>query len=544
MEKLNFKAFGITIAICLAIAGGIWWLILPAVTLQSSVFWALVLLLGGASVCLAIGLGCHCSYEENYTALSIAIWITLGLLVAYAIVALIGSAMFNAGNYQEQATIVASENEAITELPSVNEFSDIPTVDKATAEKLGDRTMGNMEHLISLYEVDSFEYSLIKYGEEYYRIAPLKYGGLFKYSKQKEIGIPGYVLVDVYTGEAQLVELDSENTIFYAPSAYFGKDLYRHLRGEFPSTMFWNSHFEIDDNGHPYYITEVREPRSGVFNAYTVSGVIITDCTTGECTKYAIEEIPAWVDNVYSVASIMKEINWSYQYINGFWNLSSTGVRKTSYSFDVAQHYAIPKDGKVYVYTGVTSAGADESNIGFLLIDMRTGVATYFDSPGAEESSAQESAKGLVQQYGYTAGPVMLVNINGEETYFFALKDAQLLVKMYALVNKTDYTVVVVENTIEKTVDAYREKIGSPKNEPIETPEATLTKKGTVASVYKVTMDGNTMYIFYLEESTELYLSQISNSYEQPAKLIVGAKVIITYNKVDKTNVVSDISFE
>ena len=199
-------------------------------------------------------------------------------------------------------------------------------------------------------------------------------------------------------------------------------------------------------------------------------------------------------------------------------------------------------DGHVYVYTGVTSAGGDEANIGFLLINMRNGKATYYPDPGAEESSAQESAKGLVQQYGYSAGPVMLVNINDEQTYFFTLKDAQLLVKKYALVNKEDYTLVVVEDTIEQAVEAYREKLNLGNSEIVEAPEAE-SKTGIVTSVYEVTVDGNTMFIFYLEGSDELFISKISNSFEQPAKLIPTANVTIGYNVIDGTNVVSAIKF-
>ncbi len=539
-HEFSWLAFAISLTVCLGTCAFIWYLALPALTLASPGFWACIILMGGASAMLSTWIGGIS--EEFYWPLGISSLATLALLLIFLGATITGSAMFNTDSYKNQASI-DTEASFEDEIPAINSWEDIPTVDKETARNLGDRSMGTMEQYLSQYEVDSSEYNLINYQGKYYRIAPLQYGGLFKYNNSKDVGIPAYVLVDVYTSEVELVELESDNIIRYAPSAFWGEDLKRHLRGQYPSAIFDESHFEIDEDGHPFYITGVLKAHAGLWGAATISDVVITDCTTGASEMYSIDEIPDWVDNVYSVSRIMRIIDWNYSYINGYWNFSNKGVRRTSYSYDSTQYYSIPKDGHVYVYSGVTSAGGDEANIGFILINMRNGETKYFSNPGAEESSAQESAKGLVQQYGYSAGSVMLVNISGEETYFFTLKDNQKLVKMYALVNKVDYTRVVVEDSIEKAVAAYEEKLGTYEPPVVETPEA-KTVESTVTSVYEVTVDGNTMYIFYIEGNDTLFISKISNSYEQPAKLIVGSVVAVTYNKVDNTNVVSDISFK
>ena len=41
----------------------------------------------------------------------------------------------------------------------------------------------------------------------------------------------------------------------------------------------------------------------------------------------------------------------------------------------------------VYMYTGITSISSDESNIGFVLVNLRTHEARFYDVPGAEEYS-------------------------------------------------------------------------------------------------------------------------------------------------------------
>lgn len=534
----NWGAFIITLVVCLAIMAGIWYAVIVPINIHSHGFWWYTIIGLGASAILSCAIAEQEEYDFSRT--GIVALVVLGFGILWLILTIGSSRMVHANTYKNIAQI-ETNGVFVEDIPAIDSSDDIPVIDKATAQKLGDRAMGTMEKYLSQYEV-SPEYNLISYNGSYYRVSPLMYGGLFKYSNSKEVGIPAYVLVDVYTGKVELIELEAGKTIQYSPSAFFAKDLTRHIRFNYPTAILGEANFEIDDDGNPYYIVPTLKRTAGVFGAPTIDKVLLVDAATGQITECEIDDVPEWVDNVYDVSRIMKEIDWAYSLVNGFFNFSQKQVRKTSYSFDSNQYYAIPMDGHVYVYTGVTSAGGDEANIGFLLINMRNGKATYYPDPGAEESSAQESAKGLVQQYGYSAGPVMLVNINDEQTYFFALKDAQLLVKKYALVNKEDYTLVVVEDTIEQAVEAYREKLNLDGSEVVEAPEAEF-KTGIVSSVYEVTMDGNTMFIFYLKGSDELFISKISNSFEQPAKLIPTAKVTIGYNVIDGTNVVSTIKF-
>lgn len=537
-NSFDWVAFIITLVVCLAIAGLVWYALMVPINIHSHAFWWMIILGLGVSTILACAIAEREEYEFSRTL--IVFFVFLALAVLWLVLTICSSRMVHANTYKNIAQI-ETNGVFVEDIPAIDSSNDIPVIDKATAQKLGDRAMGTMEKYLSQYEVSS-EYNLISYNGSYYRVSPLMYGGLFKYSNSKEIGIPAYVLVDVYTGKVELIELEEGKTIQYSPSAFFSKDLTRHIRFQYPTAILGEANFEIDDDGNPYYIVSTLTGNAGVFGAPTIKSVLLVDAVSGQITECKIEDVPEWVDNVYDVTRIMDEIDWAYSLVNGFFNFSQKQVRKTSYSFDNRQYYAIPMDGHVYVYTGVTSAGGDEANIGFLLINMRNGKATYYPDPGAEESSAQESAKGLVQQYGYSAGPVMLVNINDEQTYFFTLKDAQLLVKKYALVNKEDYTLVVVEDTIEQAVEAYREKLNLGNSEIVEAPEAE-SKTGIVTSVYEVTVDGNTMFIFYLEGSDELFISKISNSFEQPAKLIPTANVTIGYNVIDGTNVVSAIKF-
>lgn len=505
----------------------------PALNFTSGDFWWFLF---AVSICFIVfSFIVNIVTDECNTLLTVS-GIACGIITVFGLIFCFTSfPIFHSDDYRNaHAVRIADKAVALQELPIVETKEDIPIIDVYTASKLGDRAMGGMEKYLSQYEVNN-EYSLIEFRGDFFRISPLEYGGFWKYVNSSSIGIPGYVMVNIYTGEAQLIELPPELTIRYAPSSYWGKDMLRNLRKHYPFTLFGDYHFEIDEDGIPYYIISTMRSTAGMFGAKVIDGIIVMNAVNGESHKYALNEVPDWVDNVYSVSQLMKEIAWHFDYVHGVLNFSKKDVRKTSYSFDNAQYYLYPDNNDVILYTGVTSAGNDEANIGFILANMRSGEISYYAAPGAEESSAQASAKGLVQQYGYSSGPVMLVNIDGIESYFLTLKDAQGLVKRYALVNKEDYNVVAVEETIEDVVYSYRKKVS--------TVEA-QGDAGTIESVYTAVIDGNTTYVFKLVGIDTYYLSDVSVSYDQHYHLTAGANVELSYIEQNDIRIVNEITFK
>ncbi|MCL1917489.1 MAG: hypothetical protein FWG14_04125 [Peptococcaceae bacterium] len=536
------KMIGRGIALILTIAWAIMlnFLAMPAWTFQSAGFWVycIVVITCGCGL-LAIGEAVTHKHSQGYLFTKIAGGTAAALLVILLIASFPSWPLFNATSFRDVITIPDDGN-FDQDVPRVQNSQDIPIVDMLTARQLGDRTMGTMGTMgsyMSQYEVDG-EYNLIRYRGDYYRISPMNYGGLFQYNNSKNNGIPGYVLVNIYTQEAELVELGTP--MKYSPSAHFGDLLKRHLRKQYPSYIFGKAQFEIDEEGTPFYIVPIERPTAGLFGARTVDRIILVNAVTGDTTETAIEDVPDWVDHVFSVSYIMERVDWYYGYTHGFWNasFSKKDVYKTSYSFDETQYYFIAREDGVYLYTGITSAGNDESNTGFVLANMRTGEIKYYASPGAEESSAQASAEGVVQQFGYQAGPVMLVNIDGIETYFMTLKDNQGLVKKIALVNKKNYTISIVEDTVAQAVTAYRSKFS---NEA----EGDVTEKtGTISELYTATKGGDTYFYFKLQDDNVLYVSSISNNDHQ-VTMEIGNTVAIEYVLADNdTALVSSITIK
>ena len=495
------------------------YLFLPAWSFNSGGLYAYIFVVG----CIALFCSIIADAESHYDGRLFTI--PSGIVVGISIVAIIVGTcnsvqIFHARQYQ---ALIEIEEGNFSEIANSN-INNLAVVDVDTAQRLGDRTLAGLSNP-SWYEVDN-EYNLILYNDTQYRISPISYGGFFKYTKASSAGIPGYVLVNAVTQEAQLVTL--ENPIKYSPSAFFSYDLRRHLRSQYPSYVFGKSFFEIDNDGNPYWITSVKTSNIGFWGGKTENSFIITDACTGESHEYAVSDIPNWVDHAFDLDYLMEMVYYNYEYINGFINFSGTGINRTSYYYKdndegfTGYNTTLSSDGIVF-YTGVTPANAAESNIGFILANPRTGVVKFYPCTGAEESSAQAAAQGLVQNLGYVATFPTIVNIEGLPTYFMVLKDNAGLLQRYAFSNVENYSLTVQASTVEEALALYRQEVGL-SNDSVETDDVDTndidtsqvqTTTGTITFLVTAEIDGDTYFYFTLAEDSNLYMSSIKNSNRQ-----------------------------
>lgn len=402
----------------------------------------------------------------------------------------------------------------------------IRVVDQPLAELLGDKVLGSQTALGSQVRIGSF--NIQKVGNELYWVAPLLHSGFFKWNQNKQ-GTNGYVMVNACNErDVRLVqELKGQKVyIRYQPEAYFGDNLYRYLYFHgYWHTGLTDYTFEIDDEGIPYWVVTKYKKTIG-FHGEEADGVIILNAQTGEIKEYSVGNTPAWVDRIQPGEFVEKQLNDWGEYVKGYWNFSNEG--KLGITESVAMVYG--EDNKAYWYTGLTSVGADESTVGFVLVDTRTKKAVWYKQSGATEYAAQNSAKGKVQEKGYTASQPIPYNINNIPTYVMTLKDRGGLVKMYAMVAIEDYTIVGVGNTLREALMAYKNAFNQSGNK-INT--KSKTEKNEVKSVIsRITGDvknGNTFYYFTLRKYPKIFVgsSQISNDLPLTC---VGDSVTVTYD--------------
>ncbi len=430
----------------------------------------------------------------------------LGLLIVILCIATLGIGQvashqfFHAGAYQK---LIPVENREFTEDIAQVSMKDVPIVDKDSAIQLGNRKIGELVNLISQFEVDEYDYSYtqINYRDTPTRVAPLRYGNVIKWFNNQSNGIPGYISVNMTTQDVELVQL--EEGIRYSPGEYFFRDLDRHLRFQYPTKIFEDYSFEVDDDGKPYWICPVINYTIGLFGGRDVKGVVIVNACNGDSEYYDIQDVPQWVDRAYSADIIVEQINYWGKYKNGYIN-TIFGQRDVCVTSGGYNYLAIDDD--VWLYTGLTSVGNDESNIGLVLVNMRTKEARYYIVSGATEYSAMDSAEGQVQNLAYKATFPVLLNIGGQPTYLVSLKDNAGLVKKFAFVNVEKYQQVAIGDTLDQAYAVYVKLLSSGQ---IIDASSISEITGTVTQVDTAVKDGNTYFYVQLSNSKKIFVASI-----------------------------------
>ena len=509
----------------LLVAAGIWYYVsLPAFNIHSSGVWYFVLVL-----VLAVGLVFAGKKGLRYGAIDLkemkeskgfkwCVRLFIFLLVIYLAGTILSSPIVNAKKYQQLLKV--EEGEFTKDIEELS-FDQIPLLDKESAQLLGDRKMGSMSDMVSQFEVDDI-YSQINYKDRPVRVSPLKYANLIKWFTNRRDGLPAYIRIDMASQTTEMVKL--EQGMKYSTSEHFGRNIYRHLRFRYPTYMFDQLSFEINDDGVPYWICPVKKFNIGLFGGQTIGKVVLCNAITGETEEYKIKDCPQWVDRAYPADLLIDLYNYHGTLKNGFFNsvLGQKGCLKTT---DGYNYLALEDD--VWVYTGITSVSGDRSNVGFVLMNQRTMETRYYSCAGAEEYSAMESAEGQVQNLGYQATFPILLNISNEPTYFMALKDSAGLVKKYAMVNIQKYQNVAIGDTVSACQDAYIKLLNT---SGITSGNTGDSKKmtGTIRRIAQSVLDGNSHFYLVLNDHEEIFDVPVQD-FLQVVTLQEGDKVTVEY---------------
>jgi len=431
---------------------------------------------------------------------TVPVLICVALVAAVLIGSVVSSVILRARAYSE--ILPVADGDFAVEVKQIS-YDRIPMLDKTSAQRLGDRKLGELSDLVSQFTVVN-DYTQMNYKNRPVRIATLAYGDIFKWFGNRSQGIPAYLLIDMVTQNVELIRV--EEGIKYTDAEHFGRNLYRHLRFNYPTYMFAVPHFEIDDTGHPYWICPRIEKTIGLFGGIDVNGAVIVDAVSGECSYH--EDVPKWVDQVYSAELIIMQYDYRGMYAGGFINSifgqKNVAVTTNGYNY-------IAQDNDLYVYTGITSVTGDKSIIGFILCNQRTKEARYYSCAGAEEYSAMNSAQGVVQHLAYSATFPLLLNIADQPTYFVALKDNAQLVKMYAMVNVQMYNIVATGATVAECELEYIRLLNR-NGLTDQTPSITNSVEGIVQDIRVAVINGTSIYYLKVDSNNSYYAISTAES--------------------------------
>ena len=525
----------INLAVTLLFAAVYYYVALPAINLKTAEFYTFFVLLAVVyCVCAVITSGFQGTGAKGYFKFvkkqcKVPFFLTVGLLAVALVGSIISWEVFRAADYRDLLTV--EEGDFAAEVEEIS-FDQIPMLDSASAKKLGNRKLGELADMVSQFEVAD-DYTQINYKGRPVRVTPLRYGDIIKWFNNRADGLPAYLVIDMVTQNVEVHRL--EDGIRYTTAEHFGRNLYRYLRFHYPTYLFDEPAFEIDEQGNPYWVCPRISRTIGLFGGTDIIGAVLVDAVSGECTYYEVDDVPQWVDHVYTANLIIQQYDYHGTYVNGFIN-SLFGQRDVTVTTDGYNYIAIGDD--VYMYTGITSVVSDESNIGFILSNQRTKETHFYSVAGAEEYSAMDSAQGQVQQMKYEATFPLLLNISDQPTYFMALKDAAGLVKMYAMVNVSQYQIVATGNTVAECESNYRVMLA--RNNLISQEDTEVQSSdqqeitGVIAEIRSAVIEGNTWYYLRLEQG-DVYYAVSSADQRSAALLSVGDTVRVQYMAGEET---------
>lgn len=541
-------------ALITAVVGGIaYYMMLPALNVHDTQLYLFLILLvvvfAGSFflVCRANKKAERLEYVKKKTLIPVVIVAVIAVVMLVGF--LVGATIFRASAYSDLMTVQNSDFD--------RDFSDIsydevPRIDASRAKTLADQQLGSLSQYKSQYVVADAT-TQINYRGVPCRVASLQYADVFKWVNNTKNGLPAYILIDVVSQKVTVVNCVEKfgSGIQYSPAEYFNEKLIRHLRFQYPTKLLDTPNFEIDESGHPYWVTASLTKKIGLFGGTDVQGAIVTDALSGESKYYPIDTVRKdkglnWIDVVYSDQLLIEQYNYYGKLKKGFWN---SIIFQNDVNVASSGNGYIAMDDDVWVYTGITSSKTDTSNFGFILCNQRTKEVRYYQNGGAIETSAMESAQDAVQNFGYAATFPILLDIEGQPSYFMSLYGDSNTVKGYALVSLEDKTVVgtglidtnsdakalntAVENYINamkdkgwiaKTVDAADyvkdeaeiataggEQTGGA-TEPSAKPSAPTDSKtitGKITDIKSSVNDGNTVY--YLQVDGVYYYIRVTD---------------------------------
>lgn len=527
-----------------AVIGGFYYAYFPAINIHLEIFWTTLIVV---FLSLAIILGAKSSISQMVERLSkkpsikefswfaklcsVLVIVCVGVLIVGSA---LGATLFRSRAY---ANLLPVDKREFTEdIEQSDQVTDIALMDTESARIFGNRKIGSLSDVVSQYEIEA-DYTQISIKGQPMKVSGLKYASFFKWWNNRNSGVPGYVQVNPVNSEAKYVKLTKP--MKYVPSAYFNYNLQRHVQLTYPTKIISGYKFEVDDDGNPYYICPTMTARVGLFGGIDVNGVIICDPIDGECQYYAIGDCPSWVDSVYDGHLLTKKYNWHGMLSGGYINsiIGQKGCKQATDDFG----YKIIGDD-VWVYTGVTSANGDQSNIGFVMMNQRTSEARYYQVSGAEEHSAMSAAEGEVQEKGYKASFPSLINVSGTPTYIMVLKDAGGLVKLYAMVNVEQYNIVATATSQTKVFEEYKTLLAS--DGKLETEENDLKEDTiTVQSVEYIDSDDGTMV--YIKDTNHQVYKQAFKEDESLIRISAGDVLHVKYQPMDnEIHLLQEFSFE
>lgn len=366
-------------------------------------------------------------------------------------------------------------------------------VDQSLASRSANEILGKERGMASRYNVDTMRIQNID-GELRW-LSPLKHASFTRWIDDSTA--PGYVSVSVNEYSDSKMNVDDVEINYGTNGFYFSSDVERHVYQNGFSTVIVDDYtMEVDDSGKPYWVGSIIDPKVG-FSGHVVTGIVVVDAKTGGIDQYSVEDAPTWIDRIQPESVVRDLTTYWGKYANSWWDgFVGNNVVVPTYGSSLV----FSKEGNSSWYTGMqSSSGNKESSMGFMLIDSRTGVASFYQRSGITETVALQSIEGRVQEAEYSSSYPVPYYIGGTTTFLSILKDKRGNVQGVGLVSYDNRSTVVYGENFNIALRRYMSALSSNGNTQLAEDVEMLVISGTVDRSYVQSVDSRLVLNFTLE---------------------------------------------
>lgn len=456
-----------------------------------SSLWLIGLVVTAAGAFLSVGL------ERKIKGVLFLILLLLGVYMATAF-------LFNANEKFD-----VSKMEQKVEIKAFDETETPASVPPQFARNKMKKSFGQVPNT-SYYELGSLQ--IQKVNGEYVYIAPVEFSDFFKWIRAGST--PGYFTLSATDSSANPKFVKTE--MVYTPSSYFNKEIERHIRLQYPDLIFYGgTQLEINDDGKPYYIQTYGDFISAR-NGFKASGVVVVDAKTGATKKYALDQVPAFIDGAVSPEAVSLQNSYFGNYIHGFWN-SMFGKSDVKLPSDEGTEANVSpvfdSKGDMYYFTDFTSPkeGVD-SMLGYALTNARTGKATYYTGNLEESYMDSQGALQIIEkrfiEKKWKGRMPILYNFYGEASWLTPVLDSNGFLQNYFIVSAANPEIAAYASTPNEALRAYKtalQKGGGTVNSSSK--QEKKEAAGKVKRVYKEKTGDYTTVTFLLDDGKSYTMS-------------------------------------
>lgn len=429
--------------------------------------------------------------------------------VLFLILLLLGVYMATAFLFNANEKFDVSKMEQKVEIKAFDEKETPASVPPQFARNKMKKSFGQVPNT-SYYELGSLQ--IQKVNGEYVYIAPVEFSDFFKWIRAGST--PGYFTLSATDSSANPKFVKTE--MVYTPSSYFNKEIERHIRLQYPDLIFYGgTQLEINDDGKPYYIQTYGDFISAR-NGFKASGVVVVDAKTGATKKYALDQVPAFIDGAVSPEAVSLQNSYFGNYIHGFWN-SMFGKSDVKLPSDEGTEANVSpvfdSKGDMYYFTDFTSPkeGVD-SMLGYALTNARTGKATYYTGNLEESYMDSQGALQIIEkrfiEKKWKGRMPILYNFYGEASWLTPVLDSNGFLQNYFIVSAANPEIAAYASTPNEALRAYKtalQKGGGTVNSSSK--QEKKEAAGKVKRVYKEKTGDYTTVTFLLDDGKSYTMS-------------------------------------